>query len=389
MPSHNMWRVLAIEDVDDTARQLGQFLRQWRHEGNRLDVTVCTDFADGMKALQNERFDLLILDVRKGDKSEGDEFGMRIFSDIRNRRFMPIIFFTARPGIVRHLESAVVRVVDKGPGVMALDPALQQQFDNGLMRMNRELTLHVERTIREYLWDFVPNHWEELTGTGETDLTLTYLVSRRISNSLDIEGANRLALGLNGESESNDEFDERVHPLRYYIVPPAIEGFQTGDILKKGGDDNSSYHVLLTPWCDLVAHGDSPPKAEYALLTECTVLTDSAEYLSWTGASPPRGLRNLLGVPHKGVQGRQEGRFHFLPGVLDIPDLVIDFQQVHTIPMANLSTYEKIATLDAPYSQSVASWYLRFWGRMGTPDLNIDTVIQNLRTRRINEAQDA
>ncbi|MCY4652654.1 MAG: hypothetical protein OXC95_05760, partial [Dehalococcoidia bacterium] len=79
----------------------------------------------------------------------------------------------------------------------------------------------------------------------------------------------------------------------------------------------------------------------------------------------------------------------FLPGVLDIPDLVIDFQQVHTIPMANLSTYEKIATLDAPYSQSVASWYLRFWGRMGTPDLNIDKVIQNLRTRRINEAQDA
>ena len=388
MQTPNMWRVLAIEDVDDTARQLRQFLQQWSYEGNRLDVTVRTDFAEGLKALQNERFDLLVLDLRRGCTPEGDEAGLQIFSDISERRFMPIIFYTLRPHIVSHLENAAVRVVDKGLGVMGLNPALKHQFDNGLMRMNRGLTLHVERTIREYLWDFVPDHWEELTGAGESDLTLTYLMSRRIATSLDIEGANRLALGLSGESESNSELDERVHPVRYYIIPPSTEGYQTGDILRKSEEDNSNYYVLLTPWCDLVAHGDSPPKAEYALLAECEILTDSAEYERWTEGSPPSRLRNLLGTPQKGVQGRQEGRFHFLPGVLDIPDLVLDFQRVHTIPLAELSSHEKIATLDNPYSQSVVSWYLRFWGRMGTPDLNIDTVIEGLKAKRENETQD-
>ena len=373
-------RVLFIEDDEETARQIEEYFVDWKHGGLRLRGDICNDFHDGLVRLESERFDLLVLDVLKGKADANDEAGRDAFDSIKARRFIPVIFYTAVTDRVLDLKSAVVRVVSKGSGMRELEIALAEQIDSGLLRINRELNLHFESMIRDYLWDFVPQHWDELHGTEEGEATLAYLLSRRIASSLDAVGADRLANRLGSAGGSGGGVEGKVHPLRYYIIPPDLDGYRTGDILREG--EPHSFWVVLTPWCDLVPRGTEPQKAEHVLLAKCVALEEFQESKWWDGGQPSSRLLSLLRTPAGRPEGRQEGRYYFLPGVLGIPDLVIDYQQTITIEFGKLPGYYKIATLDSPFAESVSSRHLQFLGRVGTPDLDTNRVVVRLRAER-------
>ena len=193
MTDNPILSVLFVEDEEDTTRQIKEYFANWEHDGFRLEAEICQDFESSLARLESKRFDLLVLDVLKGPADANDEAGRVTFDAIKSRRFIPVIFYTAVKERVLDLESAVVKVVSKGPGLGVLENSLIEQIDSGLLQTNRELNLHFEETIREYLWDFVPQHWDELTGTTEGKATLGYLLSRRIALSLDVEGAEKLA----------------------------------------------------------------------------------------------------------------------------------------------------------------------------------------------------
>ena len=379
-------RVLVIEDNPQTAGQICRYLNDRECCGFQIKLEVFTDFPDGLSRLESGRFDLVILDVLKGGADSNNEAGRRTFEAIKERRFLPVIFYTALEDRVEDLKSAVVKVVPKGQGVSALEGSLREQVGNGLPRVNRELNSHFENAIREYLWDFVPQHWDELTGAPEWESTLAYLLSRRIASSLDIEGADRLAKSLGSTTSSSDEAEETVHPLRFYVIPPAADGYRTGDILFES--ENSCYWMLLTPSCDLVPRRNRSPWAEYVLIARCVGLDEFNEYTNWGGGDPPSNLTRLLATPAGRPANRQEGRYFFLPGVLDLPDMLIDFQQVRSIGFSDLSSYEKIATLDSPFAESASSGYLQFLGRVGTPDLDTYRVIARLRANREDSSID-
>ena len=376
-------RVLFIEDNEETARQLAEFFTDWEYSRTQLQAEICRDFHVGLSRLESERFDLLVLDVLKGPADANDESGRDTFDSIKARRFIPVIFYTAVPDRVRDLETAVVKVVPKGPGLGDLEASLKGQIDSGLLRANRELNLHFERTIRDYLWDFVPQHWDELTGTTEGQATLAYLLSRRIASSLDVEGADKLAQRLDTTSAAGSGSEETVHPLRYYIIPPESDGYKMGDILQEG--EPPSYWVVLTPSCDLIPRGSRPPRADYVILARCVALEEFTEFTDWGEGEPPGPLIALLRTPDGRPPGKQEGRFYFLPGVLGIPDMLIDFQQVRTVEFANLPNCEKVATLDSPFAESASSSYLQLLGRLGTPNLDIDRVVAQLKAKRSSD----
>ena len=386
MTDNPILSVLFVEDEEDTTRQIKEYFANWEHDGFRLEAEICQDFESSLARLESKRFDLLVLDVLKGPADANDEAGRVTFDAIKSRRFIPVIFYTAVKERVLDLESAVVKVVSKGPGLGVLENSLIEQIDSGLLQTNRELNLHFEETIREYLWDFVPQHWDELTGTTEGKATLGYLLSRRIALSLDVEGAEKLANKLVPTSATSDGGERRVHPLRYYIIPPESDSYRTGDILRKG--EPISFWVILTPSCDLVKRGNAPERAEHVLLAKCSVLGEFKEFTDWVGEMPPGQLRNLLRTPDGRPTGRQEGRYYFLPGVLGTPDMLIDFQQVSTVRFSELPSYGKVATLDSPFAESVSSRYLQFFGRVGTPDLDVERVIVQLQEKRATELAD-
>ena len=379
-------RVLLIDDAECSVRQVEEYFEEWDYGDFRLELETSGDFQGGLDRLERERFDLLVLDVFKGSAELEDEAGRRVFESIRARRFIPVIFYTAVSVRVQDLENAVVRVVSRGDGLGALEDELKLQIDNGLIPINRELNAHFERTIREYLWDYLPQHWDELTGTKEWKATLAYLLSRRIAASLDLEGADELANRLIGTDGVEHGREARVHPLYFYIVPSETASYRTGDILCQ--EELISYWVVLTPSCDFLTRRNRARHAEHVLLAKGVLLEECEEYKDWIGGGSPTQLKRLLATPAGRPKDRQEGRFFFLPGVLEIPDMVIDFQQIDTVPFTVLEGYRKLGSLDSPFAESVVSHYVQFVGRLGTPDLNTEGVVARLEQNRVNSQPD-
>ena len=262
-----VWRILFVDDDTDICRQTAEYFEEWRHREDQVEVDIENDFAKAMSRLERQRYELVILDVFRGDTKVvegGDQQGLNILEEIKKRQFIPIIFYTALPLAVKELESVLIKVASKeGKGFANLNACLRAYLDLPLLRIKRELSRHFDETLRDYLWSYIPAHWDEISASGEDDATLAYLICRRIAASLDIEGAEKLALRLRATPEDTSIAKGNAHPLRYYIMPPEPTGYLTGDVLK---DTEDSYWIILTPWCDLITHGENPPKAEHVVV---------------------------------------------------------------------------------------------------------------------------
>ena len=79
-------------------------------------------------------------------------------------------------------------------------------------------------------------------------------------------------------------------------------------------------------------------------------------------------------------RGGQKDRFKFLPGTFFLPDLVVDFQQLRSVQFHDLNRKNVIATLDSPFSEAVLARFSRYFGRLGTPNLDKDVVLNRLQT---------
>jgi CheY-like chemotaxis protein len=399
MPAQTL-RVLVVDDQETTCRQIKEHFETWEYADNRLIVETETEFGVGLQTLEERRFDLVVLDVYQGQQIEGgEEAGKRAFEEIKARRFIPVIFYTALPASVQDLAGPLVKVAEKaGEAFASLDQAVKGYLDTPLMRINRALTQHVEETVRSYMWQFATQHWTELADSGD-DAALAYLICRRVASSLDITGAERLAAGLTQATQAPvrpPSVEQVVHALRYYLMPPSgpPTDYRTGDILIRTGTPAASespakpdtYWIILTPWCDLTFQRDNTRNAEYVLLARCLPLDTFEEHREWIAQANPsntrtKKLQNLAGTPNRRPDNRQEGRYYFLPGIFELPDLLVDFQQTLTAPYGDMGNYQKIATLDSPFAESVISWFVRFISRVGTPNLDIDAVLQSIRRR--------
>jgi hypothetical protein len=393
MPEQTIWSGLFVDDDVDTCRQIAEHYNPWTYNDNRLLLKTLTDFDSAMNLLEEKRFDILILDVFRGaipaDPAGGDRTGVEIFHHIKIKQFIPVVFFTALPRAVEDLRSPLIKIAEKsGVGFDPLDQTIKEFIDSGLMKINREFHAHVTRTVREYLWDFVPSHWDEITKTGDI-VSLAYLLCRRLAASLDTRGAEKFARALEPQNAENNlheaEIKNSVHPMQYYIIPPSAERFCMGDLLKKEDAHNEySYYLILTPTCDFIKRDDGTRRAEHVLIVKCIPLTEFNEYLEWNldpSENNRKKLEKLVKTPHQEPKGKQRGRFYYLPGAFGLPDMVLDFQQTKSIKFDDLSSYSKIATLDSPFSESIAFEYTKFIGRIGTPDLDINVVFENFGNR--------
>lgn len=115
------------------------------------------------------------------------------------------------------------------------------------------------------------------------------------------------------------------------------------------------------------------------LLAHCTLLTEQEEYQKWQTSLPQpsnttnRKLRALL---QDNRQDSRHERFYFLPGAIALPDLVIDFQQLVTLPREQMATLEQLASLDSPVAEALLARFGRYLGRLGTPELDLEVIQQ-------------
>jgi CheY-like chemotaxis protein len=375
MDTLTVWQVLFVDDDPETCALVKEFLDGEVLTGShdQLHTDTFTSFDQALEEMDARRYDFVILDVRRGphDQYLEEEVGIITLEAIRQRRFVPVVFYSGLPRLVRHLETPLIRVVEKGQLPFLLD-TIGEIVRTRIPSVNRALIHHLELTQRDYMWDFVASVWNQF-GDTQDRTALAYLLARRLAHSLSGPGIQQLAQEL-GDPTVGTTDQGRVHPMQYYVVPPIEPTPLAGDLLQGLINDLDGWWVILTPSCDLVAGRE---KAEWILLARCLALTDQKEYQDWqtNPSHPSKKLQSLL----KNNRGEsQPERFFFLPAALTLPGLVVDFQQLVTIPRMRLSDLNRLASLDSPFAEALLHRFGRYFGRLGTPDLDTDNVIARL-----------
>jgi len=377
----NMWRVLLVEDDSETAGQV----REWFDgltvaEHHVFEVDHIASFDEAMGRLERARYDVVILDIYRGlARVGGDDAGRRLLQEIQARRFVPVIFYTALPKEVAHLTSPVIQVVAKGgEDLERLQAALIAFVESGLLQLARGFSVHVDQVFREYLWGFVPKHWDQF-GPSPDKVSLAYVLCRRLAASLEQAHIGQLSTLLGLEMPHVDTAPgllgiETCHPAQMYIVPPLDGLLRTGDILRKEEQEESTYWVVLTPTCDILLN-----KAENLILAKCLPLRAFREFSEWQEDPTEAKEKKLRLLLRNRAKGHQRDRHYYLPGVFEVPDLVVDFQRVEALSRERVEGYERIASLDSPFAEALAQRFIRYIGRIGTPSLDIEAALGSLQ----------
>lgn len=373
-------QILHVDDDQEAVDDVRDFLQGQDIPGcGRPEVIGINSFENALSTLEARRFDLMILDVRLGGHEEQDvspdqEEGARTLEQIKERRFLPVIFWTGLPGKVEHLASPLVRVLEKG-GFADLIATVRDLFATRLPALNRALRHLIEDEQRRYMWEFVAEHWDELR-TGGDDMALAYLMVRRLGRSLSGPGIERVAAELGDAGPPPPP--NKIHAAEMYIVPP-LEGTapSVADLFCERSEENGDWWwLVVTPSCDL-----EHTKAEWVVLAACAPVAADPRLQKWwesESAGNTEKLRKLL--DHD--TGGKADRHLFLPKAPRIPDLVADFQRLRSVTRAELNDMERVASLVSPFAEAAVSRFTRYFGRVGTDDLDVDAIMARLRDAR-------
>lgn len=369
----NYWYLLFVDDEAENRELAAKYLDEKvvLEPDEKLKIDTEADFDKALDKLESGHFDFVVLDVRRGPHNveREEEEGIKVLESIKARCFIPVIFYTGLPYKVADLETPLVKVIENTKGLPKLLETIQDIMASKLPQVNRELMRHVEEVQRRYMWDFVERNWGKFGDTPDRS-ALAYLLARRLAKSLDGPGIEKLAERLGDTSRLWCD-EEHVHPMRCYVIPPVSPRLMSGDIFRRRVDEGGSleYLILLSPSCDIAQN-----KADWMLFAYCSVLSGEEEY-----------TKNKS-------KWKQSDRYQFFPCAIEVPDMISDFQQLTTIKKEELcellteKKIERIASLDSPYSEALTAQFARYFGRVGTPDLNEILIIENLKRQTSKDA---
>lgn len=249
----------------------------------------------------------------------------------------------------------MVTVVTK-EDITKLPMAIEAAVVSGAVSTISGIEQHVADVLREHMWtELAPNWAEYIEQSNPSDIAQVLIT--------------RLARVL----EEDQEKSSNVHPSHRYVYPPASSRRAPGDVLRS---PDREWWVTLTPACDF-----AQTKVEFVLLAHAMPLEEHPKYLAWKAeysSEAHKVAHNRAKSSWKSLQqdvlSSTRGRFHFLPKFREIPDLVIDLENVRAEEMEKFASYEPVASLASPFAESLLVQHSHLRGRIGVPDLDVDSV---------------
>ncbi|WP_164015170.1 response regulator [Pyxidicoccus trucidator] len=374
------WRVLLIEDNQLMREQVHEEFDGEQFDGRLLDIHDVDDFAQARAEIQQRKVDLVILDVFRGDPmGNGKPEGLEVLEDIRKSGFVSVVLYTANPRRVEGCRSAFIRLSDKP--VADLRREVDELFSLRIPQMFRAIVSHMDRTLHDYMWNFVEKQWSTLEHIAGKPEFLRVLL-RRLAASLSRDGLDPVIQGVFGADHASAVASDKVHPAEMFIMPP-VDGKtpRLGDVRVRLMNGSSEYVVVLWPTCDMIEGPSRPAKVQSVQSVQCAIagMLDAADEMKkWKKDKANKDCRAKVEDLLRNRNDRGPGRHHYIPGLGKLPHLLVDFQRIELIALADLRGMECIATLASPFAEAIASRYLRYIGRLGTPDLDVAYVMSKL-----------
>jgi CheY-like chemotaxis protein len=355
--------ILFVDDDDKLRKNLVELFDEESIEGHTLIASEVSTFEEGKKLVSENDFDIVILDLYKGEPKDGNEkLGLEVLEQIQSVAFIPVIFYSGLTKDLAGLESEIVSVVNKGDGgVEQLKVEITRIIKSNIALIKRKVYEHVKVTLRDYFWKTVHEE-KKVIEPVKNDVSIGYLLLRRLAYSLSKENIKTLL----GDDKINKD---KAHPMEFYIYPSDSGEYEAGEILFK----EDKYYVTLTPSCDFIAEGSRSRKVGQVLLAVAIPLTETEQYKKYSGNKEKykQALSEL-------IESRKGDRYFFLPGTPFIENLILDFQNKTMVNYDDLNTFRRVAKLDMPFAQSMISGFTRYYNRIGFPDIDSQYIINKL-----------
>lgn len=374
----DVWNLLVIEDDPIVSRQIVEFLRDEEYASRRIRLEEISDLAQGLTLIHERKADLVILDIYKGKAVAGGErTGVQVLDSIRRSGFVPVILYTALPEGLEDQRDVFTRLVGKEAGSLRrLKDEIDDLFRIRIPQLSRAIINHLDQTLASYMWGFVRSNWDTF-GSIVDRPEFVRLVVQRLAHTFAREGIEAISTEIYGTSLSTLDPD-KVHPAEYYVKPSLVSHLLLGDIRVRDTREGKEFLVVLWPSCDMVTSHGRSAKTDRVLCARAFPLADEREVTEWRESSSTvkeDAVRNVM----QNRRTKSPDRFHYLPGVWDIPHLLVDFQRLEYLDISTVAAMPCLASLASPFAEALGNRFTRYLGRPGTPDLDTNVTLADLR----------
>lgn len=395
-------KILYIEDEKEAREKLVDLLQSEIVGNLEIEIDASADFETAINTISN--YQMVILDIFKGKPGPNSSAsGEDVLKKIQDTFFIPVIFYSGNVGSVKHLKSQLIGVVTKGDeGVDGLKVEIKRLAKHNLPFLRERIHAHLENELRSYFWGVIQKQ-NDIFPIDTDDYSLGYILLRNFADSLSKENIKKII----GDDIINED---KVHPMEFYIYP--IDGtkeYESGELVRR--KSNNDICIILTPSCDFVKRSNGTRKVESVLLANTILLTNTQEYTKYLGVKKENenkakyeemldnvktddekkelkekikkaqaSISNLKSTFAQFINSGKGDRFFFLPGTPFVDNRVIDFQKKEMVSFQSLQDeFERVAKLDSPFAQSMVSSFIRYYDRIGFPDIDTDYVINHLK----------
>lgn len=368
------WNVVLVEDNADLVRQMEEYFSKRIVAGRKLHLLPELNWDNAFRAVKERKADLFILDIYKGDaRIGGERIGESVLAEIHSNGFVPIILHTNLPEGLEEHTNEFIRLVPKEAGLPSLLAEIESLFATRVPQMHRALANHLDHSLRDYMWDFVVKNWNVLSPIASTPEFVRVLI-QRLAISFSMSGVGAVVGEVFPEMAGKPVADDTIHPAEFYIKPPIGNDPVLGDLRASKAGGAIQYWVVLWPTCDMVSVAGRVPKTDKVLCARSTPLSTFKEYTDYA-ANQSGGTKKRLIALLKNTRDTTPDRFHFLPGLCDIPDLVVDFQDLAFPLLNDVRAWPSLGSLRSPQAEALSARFERYRNRIGTPDLDNEFLI--------------
>lgn len=363
-------RLLYVEDDKENRDGLTEILSDEIIGDYILKIDTVDSFDNAFDIIVKNNYHIIILDLFKGKPDDGGEqIGLKILEQVQSHSFVPVIFYSGNTKNVEELKSQIVGIVTKGDdGIKGLKNEIERLIKFNLPFVKENLHLYIEHELKTYFWDIIHKQRDKFT-PEHNDFSLGYLMLRKFGNSLSKERISEII----GNSELQKD---KVHPMEFYLYPTDIDReYECGEILQK----ENEIFIVLTPSCDFVERfgkkGETlGRKVGKILLAKAELLSDTSEFVAYCGN---KNNDNKIKLSKLITSGKSD-RYFFLPQTPFIENRVIDFQSKEMVEYGDLKDFIRLAKLDNPFAEGMIASFIRYYNRIGYPDIDSDYVIDRL-----------
>lgn len=373
------WNILVIEDDPTVRRQVLEFLKGAEYSNRPVDLKEVEDLAQGLTLIHERKADLVILDVYKGKaEAGGEKTGIEVLESIRKSGFVPVILYTALPEELEDRKNAFTRLVGKeAGGLNRLKDEIDDLFRIRIPQLARAIISHLDKTLASYMWGFVLSNWDTFESIVDRP-EFVRLVVQRLAHTFAREGIEAIVAEVYGTAPETLD-PGKAHPAEFYVKPSLVAHLLLGDIRVRDTQEGKEFLVVLWPSCDMVTSHGRSAKTNCVLCARAFPFAKEDEVREWRESPSTVKKKDAVKNTMQNRRKKSPDRFHYLPGVWDIPHLIVDFQRLEYLDISVAEALPCLASLASPFSEALGSRFTRYLGRPGTPDLDTNVALVDLQ----------